>query len=67
MLLEARDEENSLGPCRQLAVFDVIVLDELNYVPATKADVESLFGLVRQAYDSFIQAVALPASWKRLR
>lgn len=50
-LLEARDEKSLLGLRRQIAKQDVIVLDELGYVPASKAGAELLFDVVGQAYE----------------
>lgn len=50
-LLEARDERSLLRLRSQLAKQDVVVLDELGYVPASKAAAELLFDLIGQAYE----------------
>lgn len=50
-LLEARDEKSLLRLRSQLAKQDVVVLDELGYVPASKAGAELLFDLIGQAYE----------------
>ena len=50
-LLEAR-EERHLGRLRsQLAKLDLLVLDELGYVPASKAGAELLFDVIGTAYE----------------
>jgi DNA replication protein DnaC len=61
-LLEARDEKSLLGLRRQLAKQAVIVLDELGYVPASKAGAELLFDVVGQAYErqSLVVTTNLP-------
>lgn len=50
-MLEARDEKSLLRLRSQLARQDVVVLDELGYVPASKAGAELLFDLIGQAYE----------------
>ena len=50
-LLEAR-EERQLGRMKsQLAKLDVLILDELGYVPASKAGAELLFDVISRAYE----------------
>ena len=61
-LLEAR-EERSLGKMqRQLERLDLLVLDELGYVPASKAGAEVLFEVMSTAYErtSLIVTTNLP-------
>ena len=61
-LLEAR-EERQLGRLRsQLAKLDLLVLDELGYVPASKAGAELLFDVISTAYErtSVIVTTNLP-------
>jgi DNA replication protein DnaC len=61
-LLEARDEKTLLRLRSQLAKQDVVVLDELGYVPASKAGAELLFDLIGQAYErqSLVVTTNLP-------
>ena len=65
-LLEAR-EERTLGKLiGRLDRFDLIVLDELGYVPFTKAGAELLFDVISRAYErtSLIVTTNLPfESW----
>jgi DNA replication protein DnaC len=50
-LLEAR-EERQLGQLRsRLAKLDLLILDELGYVPASKAGAELLFDVIGTAYE----------------
>ena len=50
-LLEAR-EERQLGRLKsQLAKLDLLILDELGYVPASKAGAELLFDVIGTAYE----------------
>ena len=50
-LLEAR-EERQLGRLKtQLAKLDLMILDELGYVPASKAGAELLFDVISTAYE----------------
>ena len=61
-LLEAR-EERQLGRLRsQLAKLDLLVLDELGYVPASKVGAELLFDVISTAYErtSVIVTTNLP-------
>lgn len=61
-MLEARDEKGLLRLRAQLAKQDVVVLDELGYVPASKAGAELLFDLIGQAYErqSLVVTTNLP-------
>lgn len=61
-LLEARDEKNLLRIRKQLSRLDLIVLDELGYVPASKAGAELLFDVISTAYErtSLIVTTNLP-------
>jgi DNA replication protein DnaC len=61
-LLEAR-EERQLGQLRsRLAKLDLLILDELGYVPASKAGAELLFDVIGTAYErtSIIVTTNLP-------
>jgi len=61
-LMEAR-EERQLGQLRsRLAKLDLLVLDELGYVPASKAGAELLFDVIGTAYErtSVIVTTNLP-------
>ena len=62
LLLEAR-EERQLGRLKsQLAKLDLLVLDELGYVPVSKAGAELLFDVISTAYErtSVIVTTNLP-------
>jgi DNA replication protein DnaC len=65
-LIEARDER-TLGRLKAgLAKLDLLVLDELGYVPATKTGAELLFDVIATAYErtSLIVTTNLPfESW----
>lgn len=50
-LLEAREERLLLRLKAQLARLDVLVLDELGYVPASKVGAELLFDVISTAYE----------------
>jgi DNA replication protein DnaC len=65
-LIEARDERTFLRLKAQLAKLDLLVLDELGYVPATKVGAELLFDVISTAYErtSMIVTTNLPfESW----
>ena len=65
-LIEARDERNFLRLKAQLAKLDLLVLDELGYVPASKVGAELLFDVISTAYErtSMIVTTNLPfESW----
>ena len=66
LLLEAREERQLLRLRMQLAKQDLLILDELGYVPASKAGSELLFDIVSTAYErqSLIVTSNLPfESW----
>jgi DNA replication protein DnaC len=50
-LIEARDERTLLRLKGQLAKLDLLVLDELGYVPASKVGAELLFDVISTAYE----------------
>ena len=50
-LIEARDERTFLRLKGQLAKLDLLVLDELGYVPASKVGAELLFDVISTAYE----------------
>jgi len=65
-LIEARDERTFLRLKNQLAKLDLLVLDELGYVPASKVGAELLFDVISTAYErtSMIVTTNLPfESW----
>ncbi|QDU63396.1 transposase/IS protein [Planctomycetes bacterium Pan216] len=53
LLLEARDERQLLRLRQQLAKLDLLILDELGYVPASKAGAELLFDVIATAYERY--------------
>jgi DNA replication protein DnaC len=66
MLIEARDERTFLRLKANLAKLDLLVLDELGYVPASKIGAELLFDVIATAYErtSMIVTTNLPfESW----
>ena len=68
-LMEARDEKQLLRLRTQLAKQELLVLDELGYVPASKAGAELLFNLVSTAYErqSLLITTNLPfESWTEI-
>jgi len=50
-LLEAKEERQLLRIRGQLAKLDLLILDELGYVPASKAGAELLFDVIATAYE----------------
>jgi DNA replication protein DnaC len=62
MLLEAREERTLQRLCRQLERVDLLILDELGYVPFSKAGAELLFDVVSRCYEqtSLIVTTNLP-------
>ena len=50
-LLEAREERHLGWLKSQLAKLDLLILDELGYVPASKAGAELLFDVISTAYE----------------
>ena len=66
LLIEARDERALLGLKARLAKLDLLVLDELGYVPASKVGAELLFDVISTAYErtSLMVTTNLPfESW----
>jgi len=61
-LIEARDEKILLRMRSQLGKQDLLVLDELGYVPASKVGAELLFDIIATAYErqSLIVTTNLP-------
>ena len=51
LLLEAREERQLLRLRKQLGKQDLLILDELGYVPASKAGAELLFDIISTAYE----------------
>ena len=62
MLLEAREDRTLQRLCRQLERMDLLILDELGYVPFSKAGAELLFDVVSRCYEqtSLIVTTNLP-------
>jgi DNA replication protein DnaC len=68
-LLEAREERQLSRLKGQLAKLDLLVLDELGYVPASKVGAELLFDVISVAYErsSVIVTTNLPfEEWKEV-
>ena len=61
-LLEAREERQLTRLKSHLATLDLLVLDELGYVPASKVGAELLFDVTSTAYErsSVIGTTKLP-------
>lgn len=61
-LLEAREERDLLRVKKQLSKLDLLILDELGYVPASKLGSELLFDVISTAYErlSLIVTTNLP-------
>jgi len=61
-LMEAREERQLMRMKNQLAKLDLLILDELGYVPATKIGAELLFDIISTAYErtSLIVTTNLP-------
>jgi DNA replication protein DnaC len=62
VLLEAKEERQLLRLRQQLGKLDLLILDELGYVPASKAGAELLFDVIASAYErnSLIVTTNLP-------
>jgi len=62
ILLEAKEERQLLRMRQQLGKLDLLILDELGYVPASKAGAELLFDVIATAYErnSLIVTTNLP-------
>lgn len=50
-LMEAREERHLLRTKKQLARLDLLILDELGYVPTSKLGAELLFDVISAAYE----------------
>ena len=61
-LLEAREERDLLRLKKQLSKLDLLILDELGYVPASKVGSELLFDVISTSYErqSLIVTTNLP-------
>ena len=61
-MIEAREERQLLSLKKQLAKLDLLILDELGYVPASKLGAELLFDIISTAYErtSLIVTTNLP-------
>ncbi len=51
LLMEAKEERHLLRLRQQLGKLDLLILDELGYVPASKAGAELLFDVIATAYE----------------
>jgi DNA replication protein DnaC len=61
-LMEAREERTLMRMKSSLAKFDLLILDELGYVPASKVGAELLFEVISTAYErqSLVVTTNLP-------
>lgn len=50
-LIEARDEKHLLRFQKQLSAYELLIVDELGFVPLSKTGAELLFELIRQRYE----------------
>jgi DNA replication protein DnaC len=53
LLLEAKEERVLLRLRQQLGKLDLLILDELGYIPASKAGAELLFDVIATAYERY--------------
>ena len=62
LLMEAKEERQLLRLRQHLGKLDLLILDELGYVPASKAGAELLFDVIATAYErnSLIVTTNLP-------
>ncbi len=62
LLLEAKEERQLLRLRHQLGKLDLLILDELGYVPASKAGAELVFDVIASAYErnSMVVTTNLP-------
>lgn len=68
-LIEARDERRLLRLQRQLAAYELLIIDELGYVPLARKGAELLFEVFSQRYEqgSVVVTSNLPlAEWTRV-
>jgi DNA replication protein DnaC len=69
MLVEAKSQDRLLRKLEQLARFDVVILDELGYVPFDKQGADLLFGFITRVYErrSLVVTTNLPfAKWSEV-
>lgn len=69
MYVEAREEKTILKLEKQICACDLIIIDELGYVPFTRVGAEHLFGFFSQCYEqtSLVVTTNLPfASWPQV-
>jgi DNA replication protein DnaC len=50
-LMEARDEKNLLSFQKQIAAYELLIVDELGFVPLSKSGAELLFEVFSQRYE----------------
>jgi DNA replication protein DnaC len=50
-MMEARDERRLLGLQKQMAASQLLIIDELGFVPLSKTGAELLFELISQRYE----------------
>jgi DNA replication protein DnaC len=50
-LIEARDEKRLLRFQKQIAAYELLIIDELGYVPLSKTGAELLFETISQRYE----------------
>ena len=64
LLVEAKDQGRLSRKLEQLARFDLVVLDELGYVPFDKESADLLFGFITKVYErrSLVVTTNLPFS-----
>ena len=58
-LLEARDDKRLLRVQKQLVKQDLLIVDELGYVPLSKTSAELLFEIFSQRYEQASTLVTL--------